>query len=154
MPNPTYPTTHGQSKTPTYGRWKGMRQRALALKGKNAKWYKNISICAGWDNFENFLQDMGQLPSPQHQLDRIDNSGGYWCGRCIECLNLNHSLNCRWATSKQQNRNRSNNRIITYQGISLPAAEWAERLNVPYKQFHRHLQHGLSVEQAVATLSP
>jgi hypothetical protein len=44
-----------------------------------------------------FLEDMGPRPSPQHELDRIDNELGYEPG------------NVRWVTQEQQDANRRPN---------------------------------------------
>src|ERR1700723_4198456 len=57
---------------------------------------RGITVCDEWlgdEGFEHFFRDMGRVPSPNHSLDRIDNSLGY-------ALN-----NCRWATDKEQARN-------------------------------------------------
>jgi hypothetical protein len=56
---------------------------------------RGIAICERWLNsFPNFLADMGRKPSPELSIDRINNNGNYEPG------------NCRWATAKEQVRNR------------------------------------------------
>jgi hypothetical protein len=63
---------------------------------------------------------MGPCPSPNHTLERVDGSKGY------------SPDNCRWATKKEQGRNKRNNRVITYNGKSQPMSAWAEELGINY----------------------
>lgn len=81
--------------------------------------YKNyggrgIKVCERWQaSFENFLADMGERPSLRHSIDRINNNGDY----CPE--------NCRWATLKEQARNKRDNVFITCGEVTLCLADWA-----------------------------
>ena len=53
-----------------------------------------ITVCSSWrKNFELFHADLGDAPSPNHTLDRIDGTKGYFKG------------NCRWITPSQQGMN-------------------------------------------------
>lgn len=91
--------THGMSRTPIYESWKAMRKRCLNPNAPKYRLYggRGITICERWDYFENFREDMGERPIGL-SLDRIDNDGNYEPG------------NCRWATQKEQQNNRSNNK--------------------------------------------
>lgn len=82
--------------TVEYSTWKDMRKRCT---NPNTRCYKNygargVNVCKRWEDFNNFLEDMGKRPSSKHSIDRIDNNKGYT------------PSNCRWATIKQQNENR------------------------------------------------
>lgn len=90
-------TTHGLSRSPEYSVWSSMWQRCSNPKNEHYDRYggRGIEVCARWEQFENFLSDIGLRPSPAHSIDRIDNNKNYEPG------------NVRWATDTEQNRNNS-----------------------------------------------
>lgn len=141
-------TTHGQAargaKTRTYRIWSNLTIRCDNAKSKTYARYggRGIGICDRWRSFENFLADMGECPSDKHTLDRIDGHQGY------------APANCRWATMREQNNNRLNNRRITFNGETLTLMEWSRRTGLPRETIHHRLgKLGWPLEQAM-TLPP
>ena len=131
--------THGQAPrgkpTRTYRIWNGLSHR-------HGQAYAHVLVCDRWGKFENFLADMGECPSDLHTLDRIENRHGY------------NPANCRWATMKEQQNNRTNNRRIEFRGETLTLMQWAERLGTSHKTIaHRLERLGWPLEQAL-TLPP
>ena len=107
---------HGLSNSKEYKTWRGMRKRCYL---KSMQWYhryggRGIRVCERWQEFKNFLEDMGEAPTIKHSLERIDNNQNY------------EPSNCRWATWKEQERNRCNNRKVTFNGETKTLAEWSE----------------------------
>lgn len=106
--------------TPEYRAWVAMKNRCLNPNQARFKDYggRGITICERWlgdRGFQNFLDDMGEKPSPKHSLDR-------------EKVNENYDKsNCRWATRIQQGRNYRNNRIVEIGGEKISFAEAVER---------------------------
>jgi len=81
-----------------YQTWAAMKQRCLNPRCIQWKEYggRGITVCSRWLVFDNFLADMGE-PGPGMSLDRFPNpNGNYEPG------------NARWATARQQARNRRN----------------------------------------------
>ena len=88
--------THGKSYSRTYHIWLGMKQRCFNPRNKKYSRYggRGITVCERWLSFENFLEDMGEVPGDL-TIDRIDNDGNYEPG------------NCRWITTREQFATRS-----------------------------------------------
>lgn len=88
--------THRMTGSPEYRSWNAMRTRCNNKGHHKFPDYggRGITICERWNKFENFYADMGPRPSLNLSLDRIDNDGNY------------EPSNCRWATLKQQARNK------------------------------------------------
>lgn len=124
---------HGKYGSPVYISWAQMLQRCLNPRCRIWKDYggRGITVEEKWKNFTSFYQDMGDRPSPQHTLERIENDQGYFPG------------NCRWATRKEQNNNRRSTHLITINGVTNSMKFWVEKAGLNYKNFHeRYLRNG------------
>lgn len=85
--------THGLRYHSLYGTWIMMKHRCNNPNNIAYEYYggRGISVCERWlHSFENFLEDMGEKPSAEHTLDRIDNNKGY------------SPNNCKWSTKSEQ----------------------------------------------------
>lgn len=100
---------------------------------------KGIRMCKRWrESFTDFLEDVGTPPTDKHTLDRIDSEKGYEPG------------NVRWATRKEQTRNRKVTRMLTHNGETLSFAEWAEKLGIPFRTLKARIdKYGWTVERAL-----
>lgn len=137
-------STHGQTKgkkTAEYIVWVGIKTRCNNPKSEFYKNYggRGITVCHEWeDSFIQFFYDMGPRPTSKHTIDRIDNNLGYY------------KENCRWATRKEQSRNKNNNFKVSYLGINYHSlAELSEKYNCKYKQLHKFVKSGGSIDEGV-----
>lgn len=130
---------HGEAKqgleSVEWKTWNSIKQRC-----KKSPDYVSLGIliCDRWkESFSNFLADMGRRPSPSHSIDRIDVTGNYEPG------------NCRWATRKEQARNRRNSLFIEAFGLRLTLAEWAERTGIKNTTIRNRIKYGWDAEKAL-----
>lgn len=134
-------TTHGKSHTRLYKTWRNMKQRCY---NPNNTYYhryggRGITVCADWkQNFKAFY-DWAMTSGYQDDLsiDRINNDKGY------------SPDNCRWATRKVQERNKSRNRLVELNGKTKTLAEWCEIYAVDYDKARSCLRYGGSPEEAL-----
>jgi hypothetical protein len=120
-------------RTKTYRVWQAMMERCRSQKNYVDR---GIRVCKRWLKFENFLADMGETPAGL-TLERKNNSGNY------------SPSNCRWASRKEQQRNRRANHYMRFRGTRLSVAEWAERIRMnPVTLVHR-LRRGWSVRRSL-----
>lgn len=118
---------HGMKNTRLYGTWKSMFSRCFSNK-RSKKDYKDrgIGICKQWSSFLQFYKDMGNKPSDEYSIDRINNDLGY-------CPH-----NCRWATKTEQIRNRGRRKIRSGKNVGLPEGVKAQTKSNTFYSAIRH----------------
>lgn len=84
-----------KNRTGTYSSWEAMHNRCNNPKSNYYHRYggRGIKVCERWNNFNNFLFDMGERPEGK-TLDCINNNGNY------------EPSNCKWSTALEQSNNR------------------------------------------------
>jgi hypothetical protein len=134
--------THGEAvpgnQSVEYRLWAGMKQRCTnpSAPGWHNYGGRGIKVCQRWaDSFEAFLEDMGRRPGEGYSIDRYPNQDGDY-----------EPGNCRWATWKEQNRNKRDNRILEFGGKRRCVNEWAEVVGLPVSTLKKRLKNGWSVE--------
>lgn len=133
---------HGESGTAEQRCWHAMLARCYNEKNKSYPNYggRGITVCDRWRNsLEDFIIDMGRKPKSSLSIDRIDNDGNY------------EPANCRWATCKQQSRNRRSSRLLTVNGDSKIVAEWSEILGIGISVIWSRLWRGWNESDALLT---
>lgn len=124
---------HGMSETPEFKIWLQMHTRCYNPNAKGWEHYggKGVYVCDRWkEDFTAFYADMGPRPSPNHSIDRYDIDRGYEPG------------NCRWATDKEQARNTSRTKWVTYEGKRMSLAEACELSGMNYGYAQERLASG------------
>lgn len=133
---------HGKSYEPLYRTWLGVKTRCNNISDEHYKDYggRGIVVCDEWENdFQAFYKwAMLHGYDDTLTLDRIDVNGNY------------EPNNCRWATRKQQARNRRSNRRFTYNGRTRCLSEWCELMGLNYNTVCTRLNKlGWSIEKAL-----
>lgn len=128
---------HGQAASPTYSSWRAMLRRCLIPGSPSYEHYggRGITVCERWMDIRNFIEDMGIRPGTRYSIDRIDCNGNY------------EKSNCRWATKKEQSRNRNCCHKVTLMGRTATVAEWSEISGIPDSTIYQRLAKGMPVEE-------
>lgn len=132
---------HGQTNTREWETWHRMKQRCYDANADRFQFYggRGIRVCKRWlDSFQNFYADMGPRPGNGYSIERIDVDGNY------------EPSNCRWATTREQNRNKRTNVLITAFGRTQLASDWAREAGVSQTTIRDRLRRGLPAEKAVS----
>ena len=133
-------TKHGGFGTHLYGVWNGMKQRCNNPSVKGYRYYgaKGVKVCEEWGQFVPFRDwAMSNGYEEGLTLDRIDSDGDY-------CPS-----NCRWIPNSEQQRNKSNNVLLTLNGETHCASEWSEILGINYKTIMTRVSRGWCAERVL-----
>lgn len=135
--------THGKCRTRLYRVWRAMIDRCTLPRNANYPNYgaRGISVCDLWlRDFQAFFDHVSRLDGfgiKGMMLDRVDTDGNYEPG------------NVRWATTKEQMRNKRNNRMIEFRGRTQCSAAWAEETGIGRSTIEWRLDNGWSAERAL-----
>jgi hypothetical protein len=100
---------------------------------------KGITVCDEWRNSIGSFVEWALANGWRKELtiDRIDNSKGY------------SPDNCRWATYKEQARNRNTNVLYEHNGVTKCVMEWCEELGIPYYLAYGRRTRGITDFESV-----
>lgn len=135
---------HGKGNTRIYEIWCNIKTRCYNKSNKRYLDYggRGITVCDEWlHDFQAFYDwSMANGYRDDLTIDRIDNNKGYLPD------------NCRWVTQKEQQNNRRNNHLITYNGKTQTLAQWADEIGLSYKTIQSRIKRGWNIEKALNTL--
>lgn len=129
---------HHLRHTRIYNIWTGIKSRCLNKNHKDYQLYgkRGIKVCDDWKNdiraFYSWSIENGY--KEDLTIDRIDPNGNY------------EPSNCRWVTMKEQQRNRRNNVLLSYNGETHCVSEWAEIRGLKVQTIFALLRNGTPVE--------
>jgi hypothetical protein len=118
--------------TGEYRSWSNMHQRCSNPNSNRYYLYgaRGVKVCKRWNSFAMFLADMGLKPSPDYSIERMNGSRDY------------EPDNCKWATRYEQGANKSNNRLVTINGITRHASAWGRETGLGEHEILRRLYRG------------
>ena len=126
------------SEEKLYSVWSAMRQRCGNPHDKAYKNYggRGIRVCNEWSNYQVF-REWALNNGYKHGLwlDRIDNNSDY------------SPNNCRWATTKEQARNKRISVMLTIGGTTKNIADWADCSGVGVATIRRRIELGWDNER-------
>ena len=137
-PNPTI-GHHGYVGTKMYTQWQYMKQKCNNKKHFSYHIYgeKGIKYDPRWNVFENFLEDMGEMPEG-YILDRKNHKEDF------------SKENCIWV-KKELAFSPKTTRIITYKGVTKGLRQWALEYDLDHQVLGRRIQANWDVKEALET---
>lgn len=131
---------HRMTNTRFWSIWRGMKARATDPNSPDYARYgaSGRGISKDWLEFRNFQRDMFPTYRDGLTIEREDNSLGY------------SKENCRWATNMEQQSNKTNNRVLVYQGREMHLAAFCREVGVNRINVVARLNRGMTPEEALA----
>lgn len=137
-------TQNNESRDRLHNIWYLMKYRCENPKSPAYDNYmgRGIKVCSEWDDddvgyfaFKEWALSHGY--ADDLMIDRIDNDGDY------------EPENCRWTDAVVQANNKRDNILLTYDGVTMTAAQWAREIGMPYKSFMNRIYLGWDVNKII-----
>jgi len=80
---------------------------------------------------------MGDRPSDKHSIERINNSEGYF------------PYNCKWATTKEQGRNKRTTKHELIDGVTKTRDEWIKECKWSRQTVYNRINRGWTFADAI-----
>lgn len=87
---------------------------------------------------KNIIDELEKWLKENLTIERINPNGNY------------EPSNCKWVTMKEQQNNKRNNRLITYENQTLTMSEWADKYKIKHSTFENRLKRGYSMQEALS----
>lgn len=125
---------------PIYSTWCNIMARCYKPYATHFDRYggRGITVCDRWHDFWLFASDVGEKPTPQHTIDRIDNDGPY------------HPDNWQWATRAEQQKTTHWALKVVIDGEEIRAADIARSVGVTARTIKNRADRGLSIDQIMS----
>lgn len=132
---------HGKRHTRLYRIWSNIKTRCFNTHDPHYKRWGalGVTMCEEWRNdFQAFYAwAMSNGYSDELTIDRIDNDGSY------------EPCNCRWVSVKEQNQNKKNVILLTYNGLTMSCGAWAKKVGVGKNTVRDRYYKGWTVEECL-----
>lgn len=124
----------------TRNSWRAMKSRCQDPNSDEYFRYggSGITVIERWNEFENFLADMGERTDDKLSIERIDGTKGYY------------KENCKWATKEEQGNNSKINHPLTYNGKTQNVSQWARELKIPVYTLYQRISKGWTDEETLS----
>ena len=134
------------SKTKFYRTWYQIQQRCTNPKAPNYFKYGGKGTVCEWENIAGFKKDMYKS-----HLEHMEQHGAK--DTTIERINSNGNYskkNCCWATYAEQNKNRSDVRLVDIGGVIKPLIDWCRHYKInPNTVYSRITKYGWGVKDSI-----
>lgn len=129
------------AKTKLYRCWVNMRHRCYLKSSHDYEKYggRGIKVCDEWNNdFVPFMEwALSHGYKDELTLDRINVNGNY------------EPCNCRWITHREQQNNKTDNVLLTLDGITHNLREWSDITGISYPTLQGRKKRGWSDADAL-----
>lgn len=124
---------HNMYKSRLYGIWSNIKDRCYNSNNGKYQNYggRGIKLCEEWQEFVPFKEwALSNGYNDTLTIDRMDFNGDY------------EPNNCRWITIQEQQYNKCNNHLLTYNGRTQTLMEWAKERGIKYNTLHTRINRG------------